>query len=156
MTDEPSPPRPETPAGPPPIHHIGVAVRSINEALHFYRDKLGLEVVDRRVLSERGLEVAFIQTGNTLIELLEPLDAEGTVARFLERRGPGLHHVCFGTPDIVAHLRELQDKGVALIDETPRAGAHGQVAFVNPEAAYGVLVELIQPEFVVPSAGGHA
>ena len=77
-------------------------------------------------------------------ELLEPTDPDTTVARFLERRGPGLHHLCFGTPDIREHLQELRDRGVELIDETPRPGAHGDVAFLQPASTLGVLVELIQ------------
>src|SRR6266540_3902110 len=80
----------------------------------------------------------------TLIELLEPTDPDTPVARFLERRGPGLHHLCFGTPDIHEHLRDLRDKGVELIDEEPRPGAHGDVAFLQPTAALGVLIELLQ------------
>jgi methylmalonyl-CoA epimerase len=127
------------------IHHIGVAVTSIEEAMRFYGEKLGLEVVDRQELADRALRVAFVQTGNTLIELLEPTSSDSTVARFLDRRGPGLHHLCFGTPNIVEHLRDLADKGVPLIDATPRPGAHGDVAFLDPAAAHGVLVELLQP-----------
>src|SRR5438105_3620173 len=80
-----------------------------------------------------------------LIELLEPTATDTPVARFLERRGPGLHHLCFGTPNIREHLRDLRDKGVDLIDDEPRPGAHGEVAFLQPAAALGVLVELLQP-----------
>ncbi len=127
------------------VHHVGVAVTSIDEALHFYGDKLGLSVADRLDLPERQLKVAFIQAANVLIELLEPTATDTPVARFLERRGPGLHHLCFGSPDIREHLRDLKDKGVELIDEVPRPGAHGEVAFLQPVAALGVLVELIQP-----------
>ena len=126
------------------VHHVGVAVPSIDDAMHFYGDKLGLAVHDSLELPERQLKVAFVQTENMLIELLEPTDPDTPVARFLERRGPGLHHLCFGTPDIREHLRDLRDKGVELIDETPRPGAHGEVAFLQPAAALGVLIELIQ------------
>jgi methylmalonyl-CoA epimerase len=126
------------------VHHIGVAVPSIDEAMHFYGDKLGLSVVDTLELPDRQLRVAMVKTGNTLIELLEPTDPDSTVARFLERRGPGLHHLCFGTPDIREHLRDLQGKGVELIDAEPRPGAHGDVAFLQPASAFGVLVELLQ------------
>src|SRR5919205_1224784 len=99
------------------VHHIGVAVPSIEDAMHFYGEKMGLDIVDRLELPDRQLKVAFVQADNTLIELLEPTDPDATVARFLERRGPGLHHLCFGTPDILEHLRDLRDKGVELIDE---------------------------------------
>src|SRR6266849_940815 len=126
------------------VHHVGVAVTSIDEALHFYGDKLGLSVFDRLELPDRQLKVAMVQTANMLIELLEPTDSDTPVGRFLERRGPGLHHLCFGSPDIRAHLRDLKDKGVELIDEAPRPGAQGEVAFLQPAAALGVLIELIQ------------
>src|SRR5689334_6401582 len=127
------------------VHHIGVAVRSIDDAMHFYGDKLGLALHESLDLPDRQLRVAFVKTANLLIELLEPTDPDTPVARFLERRGPGLHHLCFGTTDIREHLRDLKDKGVEVIDETPRPGAHGDVAFLQPSAALGVLVELLQP-----------
>jgi methylmalonyl-CoA epimerase len=130
------------------VHHVGVAVPSIDEAMHFYGDKLGLNLLESLELPDRQLKVGFVQTANVLIELLEPTDPDTTVARFLERRGPGLHHLCFGTPDIREHLRDLKDKGTELIDEVPRPGAHGDVAFLQPSAALGVLVELLQPNSV--------
>lgn len=126
------------------VHHVGVAVPSIDDALRFYGDKLGLPLQETLELPDRQLKVAFVQTENMLIELLEPTDPDTPVARFLERRGPGLHHLCFGTPDIREHLRDLRDKGVELIDEEPRPGAHGDVAFLQPISALGVLVELLQ------------
>jgi len=127
------------------IHHVGIAVPSIDDAMHFYGDKLGLSIVDTVDMPERQLKVVFVQAQNVLIELLEPTDIDSTVSRFIERRGPGLHHLCFGTPDIRAHLRDLRDKNVELIDQEPRPGAHGDVAFLQPAAALGVLVELLQP-----------
>ena len=126
------------------VHHVGIAVQSIDEAMHFYGEKLGLSIVDTVELPDRQLRVAFVKAANVLVELLEPTDPDTPVARFLERRGPGLHHLCFGTPDIREHLRDLKDKGVELIDETPRPGAHGEVAFLQPSSGLGVLVELIQ------------
>ena len=126
------------------VHHVGVAVRSIDEAMRFYGDTLGLPLCDTLELPDRQLKVGFVQTANMLIELLEPTDPDSTVARFLERRGPGLHHLCFGSPDIRAHLRDLKDKGVELIDELPRPGAHGDVAFLQPTSGLGVLIELLQ------------
>ena len=107
------------------IHHVGIAVPSIDDAMHFYGDKLGLSIVDTVEMPDRQLKVVFVKAENTLIELLEPTGIDSTVSRFLERRGPGLHHLCFGTPDIRAHLRDLRDKGVELVDEEPRPGAHG-------------------------------
>jgi methylmalonyl-CoA epimerase len=132
------------------IHHIGIAVPSIDDAMHFYGDKLGLDLVDSVEMPDRQLKVAFVRTANVLLELLEPTDPDSTVSRFLERRGPGLHHLCFGTPDIREHLRDLNDKGVELIDEAPRPGAHGEVAFLQPAAALGVLIELLQPTEATP------
>jgi methylmalonyl-CoA epimerase len=126
------------------IHHVGIAVPSIDDAMHFYGDTLGLSIVDTVEMPERQLKVVFVQTANMLIELLEPTDPDSTVSRFIERRGPGLHHLCFGTPNIREHLRDLRDKGVELIDAEPRPGAHGEVAFLQPSAAFGVLVELFE------------
>ncbi len=126
------------------VHHVGIAVPSIDDAMHFYGDKLGFSLVNSLEMPDRQLKVAFVQASNMLIELLEPTDPASTVSRFLERRGPGLHHLCFGTPDIREHLRDLRDKGVDLIDETPRPGAYGEVAFLQPYSALGVLVELLQ------------
>src|SRR5690349_13432158 len=127
------------------VHHVGIAVPSIDDAMHFYGDTLGLALSDSLEMAERQLKVAFVKADNVLIELLEPTDPNSTISRFLERRGPGLHHLCFGTPDIREHLRDLKDKGVELIDETPRPGAHGDVAFLQPASAMGVLVELLEP-----------
>jgi methylmalonyl-CoA epimerase len=133
------------------IHHVGVAVPSIDDAMHFYGDKLGLSLVEQLDLPDRQLKVAFVQAANMLIELLEPTDPNSSVSRFLERRGPGLHHLCFGTTDIRRHLQDLQDKGVELIDAEPRPGARGEVAFLQPSAALGVLVELTQPTDGAPA-----
>jgi len=130
------------------IHHVGIAVPSIHDAMHFYGDKLGLSIVDTVEMPDRQLKVVFVQAANVLLELLEPTGIDSTVSRFIERRGPGLHHVCFGTPDIRAHLRDLRDKGVELVDEAPRPGAHGDVAFLQPSSALGVLIELLE----VPAA----
>jgi methylmalonyl-CoA/ethylmalonyl-CoA epimerase len=138
------------------IHHVGVAVPSIDDAMHFYGDTLGLSLVDTLELPDRQLKVAFVQTANMLIELLEPTDPNSTVSRFLERRGPGLHHLCFGTPDIRRHLKDLQDKGVELIDAAPRPGAHGEVAFLQPTAGLGVLVELFQATDEKPPPASEA
>jgi methylmalonyl-CoA epimerase len=114
--------------------------------MQFYGDKLGLSLVETMDLPDRQLKVAFVQAANTLLELLEPTHPDSTVAKFLERRGPGMHHLCFGTPDIREHLRDLKDKSVMLIDETPRPGAHGEVAFLDPSSTMGTLVELLQTE----------
>jgi methylmalonyl-CoA epimerase len=138
------------------IHHVGIAVPAIDDAMHFYGDKLGLSLVESLELPDRQLKVAFVQASNVLIELLEPTDPDSTISRFIERRGPGLHHLCFGTPDIREHLRDLKDKGVELIDAEPRLGAQGEVAFLQPAAALGVLIELLQPTSSEHTLSEHA
>ncbi len=124
------------------IAHVSVAVRSLDEALPFYRDVLGLPLRERRALPDRGLNVAFVGVGESQIELLEPIDPAGTVARFLARRGEGLHHVCFEVPDVDAAIVELTSQGVELIDRHATPGAQGRVAFLHPRAGHGVLIEL--------------
>jgi methylmalonyl-CoA/ethylmalonyl-CoA epimerase len=134
------------------IDHLGVAVTSIEEALAFYRDALGLEVSGRETVEDQGVRVAMLPVGESRVELLEPTGPETPVGRFLAKRGPGLHHVCYRVPDIRAALDRLRAGGARLIDEEPRPGAGGHlVAFVHPSATGGVLVELVQAE-----AGGHA
>ena len=128
------------------VSHISVAVSSIDDALKFYRDLLGLEVVRRIRLEDRQLKVAFVKVGNTEIELIEPTSNDNTVTRFLERRGPGLHHVCLEVDDLEAAMAELNERGVEFVDPGPRPGAAGQVAFIMPEVGRGVLVELSQPD----------
>jgi methylmalonyl-CoA epimerase len=120
-----------------------VAVNSIDEAMLFYRDQLGLSERKRLTLSERGLHVAFVQSGETQIELLEPFTEDNTVRRFLDRRGEGLHHVCFETDNVERELERMTGEGVAFIDTQPRAGAEGRVVFIQPDCAAGVLVELV-------------
>ena len=124
------------------IAHVSVAVPSLDAALPFYCEVLGLPLYERRPLPERGLNVAFVGVGESQIELLEPIDPEGTVARFLARRGPGLHHVCLEVPDLDAAIAELAARGVELIDRHAEPGAQGRVAFLHPRAGHGVLVEL--------------
>lgn len=128
------------------IDHIAVAVASIDEAARFYEGQLGLKVARRETIPERKVRVGFITIGETQIELLEPDSPDSTVAKFLERHGPGLHHICFEVDDAGTELKRLAAAGVKLIDPTPRTGAHGnRVAFLHPEAARGVLIELTQP-----------
>ena len=134
------------------LHHVGIAAASIRDALGFYGDILGLEVTDTMSLDDRDLKVAFVKAGGTEIELLEPTSEDTTVARFIERRGPGLHHICFEVDDIEAAIDEFMGRGAEFVDPEPRPGAVGQVAFMLPEVGRGVLVELIQLE---PTAGSH-
>lgn len=127
-----------------PIHHVGIVVRSIDDAYGFYRDKLGLRVAKEAMIQEQGVRAALLDLGNSELELLEPVVPDTGIARFLERRGEGLHHVCFAVDDIRATLAELKSKGVELIDEEPRQGLAGTIAFLHPNALHGVLVELVE------------
>ncbi|MER3398470.1 MAG: methylmalonyl-CoA epimerase [Chloroflexota bacterium] len=126
------------------VDHIAIAVRDLEAALEFFRERLGLDV-DQVVTVERDrVRVAFLPVGDTHLELLEPLDEAGPVARFIDRRGEGLHHVCLEVEDIGAALAELGAAGVELIDRVPRPGAEGLVAFIHPKSSHGVLLELVQ------------
>lgn len=129
------------------IDHVAIVVRSIDDALTFYRDMLG--IAPSRVLDfpQEGVRIAFLPLGGpggSEIELLEPTDPNTGVARFLESRGGGLHHICLETPDIDQTLAELRASGARLLDEAPRPTAEGRGIFLHPKGAHGVLVELIQ------------
>ncbi len=127
------------------IEHIGIATWSIEEALGFWRDALGLEVRHTETVEEQGVRVAMLPAGEPRIELLEPTGAASPVAKFLEKRGPGIHHVAVRVDDIRAALARLKAEGARLIDEEPRVGAGGcLVAFVHPSSSGGVLLELVQ------------
>lgn len=136
------------------LDHVCVAVPSIDAALGLYRDTLGFEVTKDIIMEERQLRIAFIKVGESEIELIEPTSKDSTVTRFLERRGPGLHHVCFQVTDIRAAMEELRARGAQLVDEEPRAGAVGLVAFLHPEFGQGVLLEMNEP--FVEGGAGHA
>ena len=126
------------------VNHFAIVVRSIEEALQVYERALGLELAEVKEVPEQAVRIAFLPVGESEIELVEPLTAESGVARFLEKRGEGLHHICLEVDDIEAALQDLAAKGVRLIDEQPRQGAHGRVAFLHPKSAHGVLIELIE------------
>jgi len=127
------------------VNHIGIAVKNLEEAKKVFSEALGLPCVDEKTLPERGVRIAFLSSGNTTIELLEGIGPESTVSKFVEQRGPGIHHLCFEVEGIDRVMKELADSGVRLIDEKPRPGAEGKpVAFVHPKSTLGVLVELIE------------
>ena len=127
------------------IEHIGIATRTLDEALSFWRDALGLQVVHTEVVEEQNVRVAMLPVGEPRIELLEPTSEDSPVAKFLEKRGAGIHHIAVRVDDIRATLERLKDSGARLIDETPRVGADGcLVAFVHPSSANGVLLELVE------------
>ena len=129
----------------PSIHHIAIAVRNLDVALEFYRDALGLEVTARREVPEEGIETAFLPAGEGEIELLRPLDKESSAARFLDKRGEGLHHVCLAVEDIEAAMERLRAAGARLMSESLRTGAHStRYVFIHPKSAHGVLLELYE------------
>jgi butyryl-CoA dehydrogenase len=129
---------------PQKLHHVAVAVDNLDEALKYYRDILGLDEITTLTLEDRGLKVGLVKAGPSEIELLEPLHDDTTVARFLDRRGPGLHHICFEVEDVEKSMRYYEGKGATFIDPVPRPGAVGLVSFMPPALADGVLVELAQ------------
>lgn len=133
-----------------PIHHVAIVVRSIDEALPRYRRLFGLEPdAGPVVFGSQRVRLCFLATGPepaARIELVEPIDDESGVARFLASRGEGLHHVCFTTDDLAGELSRLTRAEAELIDTTPRPGAHGSVAFVHPHTLNGVLWEFLQPD----------
>jgi methylmalonyl-CoA epimerase len=135
------------------LDHIGIAVADLPAALAFYRDGLGLEVEGSEVVASQHVHAHFVPVGGATLELLEATAPESPIARYIDKRGPGLHHITLRVEDIVAALAQLQARQVRLIDERPRPGAEGAlVAFIHPAAAHGVLVELKQAATQVPTS----
>jgi methylmalonyl-CoA/ethylmalonyl-CoA epimerase len=131
---------------PKKISHIGVAVSSIDEAVPFYRDTLGMEFEGTEVVADQKVKVAFFVVGESRIELLEPTAPDSPVAKFLEKNGPGVHHIAYEVNDLEGQLDTLKSRDVRLIDTAPRGGAHGtRIAFLHPKASGGVLTELCEP-----------
>ncbi len=126
------------------IHHLAVVVESLEAALPFWRDILGLPVESVADIASDGVRIAFLPVGETRIELVEPTDPATGVARYLAKRGEGVHHVCFEVPNVAEALTRLAIEGIELIDTAPRRGAEGPVAFLHPRSCHGVLVELIE------------
>jgi len=129
------------------VDHIGIATNQLDDALALWRDALGLHVDFSQEVTEQVVRVAMLSVGETHIELLEPLSETSPVGKFLQKRGPGIHHIAIRVADIRASLASLKAKGTRLIDEQPRTGARGcLVAFVHPASANGVLLELVQQD----------
>ncbi len=127
------------------LDHLGVAIAELDAAARFYRDALGLAIEPPEEVASQHVRVRFVRTGSVAIELIEATSPESPIATFLQKRGPGLHHVAFAVEDLASVLDALKARGVRLIDDQPRPGAHGSlVAFVHPTSAHGVLVELVQ------------
>jgi methylmalonyl-CoA/ethylmalonyl-CoA epimerase len=126
------------------VDHIAIVVEDLDAALATYRDALGIALDHVAEMPDQGVKAAFLPVGDGEIELLEPLSPDSGIGKYLAKRGEGLHHICLEVDDIDAALAELKDRGAALIDETPKRGAHGLVAFIHPKGAHGVLIELVQ------------
>jgi|SRR5436190_96175 len=128
------------------IDHVGVAVEDIDAALELYTGSLAMPLEHRETVDEQGVEAALVGVGAGHVELLAPLGPDTPVGKYLERRGPGLHHVAYAVEDIETVLDQLRAAGLRLIDEAPRAGIrNSRVAFVHPGAVGGVLTEIVQP-----------
>jgi methylmalonyl-CoA epimerase len=126
------------------IHHIGVAVADLDDAVSTYERLLGATVEARETIESQGAEAVALHVGGGRVELLAPLGADTPVGRFLARRGPGMHHVAYAVDDLRAELSRLDGQGVQLVDREPRPGLYGlQVAFIHPDAVHGVLTELV-------------
>ncbi len=129
------------------IAHIAIAVHDLAEQIRHYRDVLGLELVGEEVVEDQGVRVAFLRVGESTIELLQPLNDASPVAKFLAKRGQGIHHIAFDVDNLAKSLSEMREKEIRLIDENPRAGGHGsQIAFLHPKSTHGVLTELCSVE----------
>ena len=128
------------------VDHIGVAVEDLDAAIALHERDYGMAVVHREVIDEQGVEAVLLDVGENHVELLRPLSEDTPVGRFLASRGPGLHHVAYQVGDVDSTLAQLRERGLRLIDETPRTGIRGsRVAFLHPAASGGVLTEIVQP-----------
>jgi methylmalonyl-CoA epimerase len=138
------------------VHHVGIAARSLEASLRFWSEALGMRVSSTETVESEGVRIAFLPAGEARIELLEPTRPDSPVARFLEKRGDGIHHLTLEVDDVQATLDRLRGLGVPMLDESPRAGAGGtRVAFLHPRASGGVLVEIVEASGApAPSAGG--
>ena len=127
------------------VDHIGIAVKNIEESINYYIHTLGLKLIGIEEVESQNVRVAFIDAGNIKLELLEPIGDDGPIAKFLEKRGEGVHHIAFGVENIRMRLAELKEKGVQLLQDEPKPGAGGaEVAFLHPKSSYGVLYELCE------------
>ncbi len=128
------------------IHHIAIVVADLDAAIATYQDRLGIRVSKRLRMPEQAVEMAFLPAGESLIELIQPIDEESGVARYLAKRGEGLHHICLAVADIDATLEELAARSVRLINDSPIQAAEGRGIFIHPQAAHGVLIEMLEPD----------
>jgi methylmalonyl-CoA/ethylmalonyl-CoA epimerase len=127
------------------VHHVGLVVRRLEDGFALWRDRFGLEVAKQATVADQGVRAALLPIGNSEIELLEPIGSDSGVARFLAKRGEGLHHICLQSDDVAADLAAARTRGLPLIDERPRPGLAGQICFLHPKGTRGALVEFAQP-----------
>jgi methylmalonyl-CoA/ethylmalonyl-CoA epimerase len=127
------------------VHHVGVVVRDMESAMRFWRDTLGLAVHKSQTIVDQGVKAALLTLGDSEIELLEPIVTDNGIARYLEAKGEGLHHVCFQVDDVSRELVAIKAKGTEVIDQEPRIGIAGRICFLHPRAMQGTLVELCEP-----------
>lgn len=128
------------------INHVCIAVTDIDETVRFYRDVFGVgeaEVVD---IEDQAVRAALIRVGGSQLEFIEPTDPDGGVAKFIDRRGEGVHHICFEVEDLGGTLRRLDEQGIAVVDREPREGLSGTIGFIHPKATRGVLIELVDQD----------
>ena len=131
--------------GPTHIEHIGIAVESLEDAIPFYEKTFGFKCYSIEEVKDQKVKTAFFKVGQTKIELLESTDPQGPIGKFIEKKGQGVHHIAFAVNDLAGILKELEDKGVRLIDSAPRKGAEGlEIAFLHPKSTFGVLTELCE------------
>lgn len=127
------------------IEHLGIAVKSIEESLPYYEQVLGLKCYNIEVVADQKVKTAFFKVGQTKIELLEPTSEDSAIAKFIEKKGEGIHHIAFAVPSVAEALAEVEEKGIRLIDKAPRAGAEGlSIAFLHPKSTCSVLTELCE------------
>jgi len=133
------------------IEHLGIAIKDIEKGISLYRDVLGLKATPVTRKEDMGAAMTFVEIGESSFELMSPVEEPpaGTVGdimrKFIDKSGEGIHHVAVAVDNIEAALKELEQKGVALIDKAPRPGAHGKIAFIHPKSTYGILIELCEP-----------
>jgi len=138
------------------VHHIGIAVKNLKESAALFEMLLGIKAEIHSAPCQRVTEACFKLGGEVEIDLLEPMGEDSTVAKFLEKRGEGLHHIALEVEDINAGLKEMEHKGIQLIDKAPREGVAGQIGFLHPKSANGVLIELIEPKDKKDNTPSHA
>ncbi len=126
------------------LNHVAIAVEDMDEALGMYGDLFGLDPSEVEDVADQGVRAALLKVGGSQVELIQPLDTESGVAKFIERRGPGLHHVCFEVDGLQGALDRLDEKQVQLIDRNPRQGLAGMIAFLHPRSTGGTLIELVE------------